>query len=645
MEEKRNFSWIRFLAGVIFVMTLAVSCFGAMGVQYSLQNNLFMNQEQEGTLAQDEAAERLIAMRLMTIFFQQDIAAVVDYCDGSGVFFAIYKVSNGDRLGGTLSSLNELTATSYRFQNGEIVWLNVPDISKYRIKVMYQKDAVLPAQDAAYIRATSLVVAHPFHFAIGTGIGCLVSICLFLYLVLGGQQKAEAAGLYKIPAELVLLALGWLGAYLVDRFGKNLFMDGYHPFFHWYSTWVLLVLCTMIVIHLVQRVRRVGWQRYTLCYMLYSLLQYLWRFLVQVYENRSSMAKALTFLGIVTVAELLVLLFLVPPVFPGGYYKAYYAHNYNDTYTWVEGFAVDYKSLIVWIVWLGIKLIESYGMLRFVLAHKQLQQGVKEAAKGNLQYKVDIDKLPFSCKEFGEDINALSQGVSYEVEQRLKSERFKTELITNVSHDIKTPLTSIINFADLIAKEESENANITEYASHLYVQSTRLKKLIEDLMEASKASTGNMEVHLETCDAKVLLGQCLGEYEERMQERCLDLIIKQAEEPLCIQADTRMLWRIFDNLMNNIIKYAQAGTRVYLTTEKKEDHAVITFKNISTYPLDISPEELSERFVRGDLSRHTEGNGLGLSIVKSLMDLQGGKLELSVDGDLFKAILQFPIAK
>ena len=160
-------------------------------------------------------------------------------------------------------------------------------------------------------------------------------------------------------------------------------------------------------------------------------------------------------------------------------------------------------------------------------------------------------------------------------------------------------------------------------------------------MEASKASTGNLEVHSQACDVRVLLNQCVGEYEERLNAKDMDLIIRESQEELVVLADPKMLWRVFDNLMNNILKYAQENTRVYLTTERLEDEELFTFKNISKYPLDVTAQDLMERFVRGDLSRHTEGNGLGLSIAKSLMELQGGSLELVIDGDLFKAILHF----
>ena len=246
-------------------------------------------------------------------------------------------------------------------------------------------------------------------------------------------------------------------------------------------------------------------------------------------------------------------------------------------------------------------------------------------------------------KKQGEDLNSIASGMSLAVEKQLKSERMKTELITNVSHDIKTPLTSIINYADLIGKEPCENAKITEYAEVLVRQSVRLKRLIEDLVEASKASTGNLEVCLQPCDASVFLIQADGEYEEKLKKADLTLVVQQSESEIRILADGRRMWRVFDNLMNNICKYAQPGTRVYLILEKKEKKAVITFKNTSREALNISEEELMERFVRGDSSRNTEGNGLGLSIARSLTELQKGTMNIQIDGDLFKAVLEFPV--
>ena len=211
-----------------------------------------------------------------------------------------------------------------------------------------------------------------------------------------------------------------------------------------------------------------------------------------------------------------------------------------------------------------------------------------------------------------------------------------------MSHDIKTPLTSIINYVDLLQKEGITEEERNEYLSVLDRQAARLKKLIEDLIEASKASTGNLVIHMETCDIRILLTQIAGEFEEKLQESRLELVIRESETPVAIKADNRHLWRIFDNLMNNICKYAQPETRVYINQEIKDDIIYIIFRNISRCPLDVSGDELMERFVRGDESRNSEGSGLGLSIARSLAESMNGSLTIVTDGDLFKAIVSFP---
>lgn len=278
-----------------------------------------------------------------------------------------------------------------------------------------------------------------------------------------------------------------------------------------------------------------------------------------------------------------------------------------------------------------------------LLQMRKLQQAGKKLAAGELSSRLDTSRMFWDFKAHGENLNSIQDGIERAVEKQMKSEYFKTELITNVSHDIKTPLTSIINYVDLLKKEESDNPKAKEYLEVLSRQSARLKKLIEDLMEASKASTGNLNVVFERCDAHVMLTQTIGEFEEKLKEGQIELIVKGSRAPLLIQADPRHLWRIFDNMMNNICKYAQPLTRAYVNIETQGDTGKIIFRNISKYALNIGSEELMERFVRGDSSRNTEGSGLGLSIAKSLTELMHGTFELVVDGDLFKVIISFPV--
>ena len=295
--------------------------------------------------------------------------------------------------------------------------------------------------------------------------------------------------------------------------------------------------------------------------------------------------------------------------------------------------------------WLLEKVIICFVLIKLLLQLRDLQEGSRHLAEGDLQYHIYTDKMWWECRKHAENLNKIGEGMSRAVDERMKSERFKTELITNVSHDIKTPLTSIINYVDLLGKEELHNDKAAEYLEVLDRQSSKLKKLIEDLVEASKASTGSLPVSSERIEAGVFLTQTVGEFEEKLSLVGLELIVNKPLEPVYIMADGRHLWRVVDNLMNNICKYAQPDSRVYVNLDSTGECVTITFRNMSKYPLNISGEELMERFVRGDQSRNTEGHGLGLSIAKSLMDLMKGELEIIVDGDLFKVVLRFAYLK
>jgi len=294
--------------------------------------------------------------------------------------------------------------------------------------------------------------------------------------------------------------------------------------------------------------------------------------------------------------------------------------------------------------WFLFKLLALAALCMGVYQMRLLQTAGQELAAGNMDCRVDTHALIGGFRQHGENLNSITGGMQLAVQEKMKSEHLKTELITNVSHDIKTPLTSIINYVDLLKKEPAASDSAREYLDVLDRQSARLKKLIEDLVEASKASTGNLPVHLEDTDLNVLLTQAHGEYEPRLAECRVETVWDLAEEAPHIMADGQLLWRVFDNLFNNICKYALAGTRVYLSTAVKDGSAVVSVKNISRCALNISSEELMERFVRGDSSRNTEGSGLGLSIAKSLTELQKGTFSIDIDGDLFKASVSFPLA-
>ena len=252
-----------------------------------------------------------------------------------------------------------------------------------------------------------------------------------------------------------------------------------------------------------------------------------------------------------------------------------------------------------------------------------------------------VTSFPVSFQPLAESINIAKEKVESAIEEKIKSERLKTELISNVSHDIKTPLTSIINFSDLIFKEDTENEKIKDYSKRLYDQSIHMKGLMDSLIEASKASTGAVEIKLEPCGIDTLVEQCVIEYEEKLKQKNIELVTELPDEQLSIKVDAKAMSRVMDNLMTNIWKYSMSDSRAYVTANASGDKVIIRFRNTSAEPINISPDELTERFVRGDLSRHSEGHGLGLSIVKSLVELMDGETEISARYDIFEVSLIF----
>ncbi|MBQ8922831.1 MAG: sensor histidine kinase [Oscillospiraceae bacterium] len=289
-----------------------------------------------------------------------------------------------------------------------------------------------------------------------------------------------------------------------------------------------------------------------------------------------------------------------------------------------------------------LDLLTLFALLYCIYAYFELRRHVRQIESGDLSAAEHPIPLKLDFAGFDRSLNSITDGVESIVEKQLKAEHLRTELITNVSHDLKTPLTSIVNYVDLLSREPMQSETAAEYLEVLRRQAARLKKLTIDLVDASKASTGNLTVELVPLNIQVLIGQITGEYEEQLHARGLTLMQSVPDEPLTVLADGRQIWRVFDNLLNNACKYAMAGTRVYLDVKADEKTVVTTLKNISAMPLNISPDELMERFVRGDSSRSTEGSGLGLSIARDLTVLQNGTLELSTDGDLFKVRLRFP---
>ncbi len=341
------------------------------------------------------------------------------------------------------------------------------------------------------------------------------------------------------------------------------------------------------------------------------------KWLVQKYKNvKNTIASnknlggkiALYFIGIVTIAILIGLIF-----------KEF-------------GILLD----IVFWIWCYYKIMKE------VDKFKQIHDATEKIYKGDTNIKLDESLYTGVLKELAIYINDIAGGFSNAIKESLKSERLKTELITNVSHDIKTPLTSIINYVDLLKQENIQNEKAKEYIEVLDNKSQRLKKLIEDLVEASKASSGNIKINKEVLNVKELINQVTGEFEDKFNSRGLNIISKLPEETVYIKADSRYLYRVLENTYSNVAKYAEENTRVYIDCILEEENTVAIYvKNISKDELNISADELMQRFVRGDKSRNTEGSGLGLSIAKSLTELQDGTFNIYLDGDLFKVAIKF----
>lgn len=317
----------------------------------------------------------------------------------------------------------------------------------------------------------------------------------------------------------------------------------------------------------------------------------------------------------------------------GAFFIHYQHGNAVRSLTFVIG-------LIAWIV--GNVLVFFY-LYRNAQQTDKIHEAIEKLASGETSYKVDVSGFNSLEAELAEGLNRISDGLETALAEQVKSERLKADLITNVSHDIKTPLTSIINYVDLIKREKIDNPTIQRYLEVLDQKSHRLKTLTEDLVEASKASSGNIKLEITDIDIVELVQQTNGEFEDKFDVSRLHLVSTLPNEVILIEADGRRLWRVLENLYNNACKYALESTRVYVGIEDRGAEVVFSIKNVSAAPLNFDPDELTERFVRGDVSRTTEGSGLGLSIAKSLTELQGGKFKITIDGDLFKAEVAFPI--
>ena len=604
---------------VIAIAWVCIAC--AVGIAYMFDLDVYT--QSESTIRYDKLRDNMEGKAYRMIIELLEDRLVADDFEEVNYTYEIFK--DGERIDGdcadstqyseewTFEYLYTKDAFEYAASDGEVVQdpYNMGD-SEYAVR-MYV-DAHLPFTDELSAISGMVHTVYSLRFAIYIVLAgaVLLALVCFVYLMLSagyrkGVEGVLKSGLARVPFDVVtafMVAFGVFSVILLDEFA-------YGAEESIICASVLLTLgaalglayCMTVAVRI--KLGNLELLRNT---VIWRVAELAWRMLCAIPVVWKT-ALACTLVALLS----LVFLVLVPWRFLRGF-------------AWIMGCAVLFPSLI-YIACMLRRLIRATDAL----------------AKGDLSYKTDTAYMFGDVKRAGENLNNIAAGMTAAVEQRMKSERLKTELITNVSHDIKTPLTTIINYSDLICREQTDNENVKEYSEELNRQSVRLKKLIEDLIEASKASTGNIEVNPIPCEIGVMITQTAGEYKQRLEENGLTLVVHQPEAPLFTMVDGRLLWRVLDNLMGNACKYSQKGTRVYLTLGRNETEVIISVKNTSGYELNVDADELMERFVRGDRSRSTQGSGLGLSIARSLTELQDGKMQLTVDGDLFKVVLRFPL--
>lgn len=549
-----------------------------------------------------------------------------------------------EKLGLGNESLSEIDAKnlfhkySYLFKNGGTIYVAIDTDTKARNEV--HKRLGVPDENSAYVnvmrcyKLKSTLLAKLLPKAVILGIALI--ICLIGFILLQpkkekGQLSVFDRGFTEIVAAIYILfaILVFCGSieFLDESYNvsNSIGMSGWQSLFRTIVVVTALVLQSLFLLGLGSLVRRVkaktlykGSLFYFLLHLIKKLFTWFGRLCKELLDSIRYNPSLLTSVCLPYLGYLLVNFFLIVCFWSSGI-------------GWLFAFVFD--------------MIVGFFLLRKARGREKILEGTEKISNGQLDYQIDMTGLKGKDERTANHINSMRNAIKVAVDQSRKDERLKAELITNVSHDIKTPLTSIINYVDLLKKEEIQNERAKEYIAVLDQKSQRLKQLTIDLVEASKISTGNIQIEYAPLNLLELMKQALGEYEDKLKAKNLDVIFQKPEEieNLIIRADSRHTWRVFDNLLGNICKYAMDNTRVYIEADRQQDMAVITFKNISNRPLNIPVEELFQRFTRGDESRSTEGSGLGLSIAQSLVQAQGGTMSLQLDGDLFKVIVEFPL--
>ncbi len=415
----------------------------------------------------------------------------------------------------------------------------------------------------------------------------------------------------------------------------------------WYSTITGLLVSAFFLIWtgltsiVVRNSRNKTFWKRTLCYWILHPLRWMWKKTKDIYRKTTSKIKFILASDYIQgmgkkfkiIACCSVVGFIVATII-------YYSVAMSMAYDFYSDFAI----ILYFVGIIGDIAIILFALLT-VVSLDRIMAGAAQMRNGNLNTQIDTSRMPPFMRRFADDILSMQDGLQNAVESAVRDQRMKAELITNVSHDLKTPLTSIVSYVDLLKKCDVQDETAQKYITVLDEKAAKMKKLIEDLVEASKASTGAIEIHPVKINLCEFAAQAVGEHEDELKKFNIELVLRTPDKPVTVWADSQKTSRIVENLFSNIRKYAMEGTRVYVEVADGADYGKIVFKNISKYAIDVSADELTQRFVRGDASRSGEGSGLGLSIAQNLCELQKGKFNVSIDGDLFKAILELPTTK
>lgn len=494
----------------------------------------------------------------------------------------------------------------------------------------YASDDIYAENAQAYQHLRQQVLEAVFALALGI-LGCLITL-LYLVLVSGYEDNSRTlislSGIDLIYTECFVVLAGiftMFAIFLGEKMGYRILhlLVSSASWDYAERMLTLVIIYGSVTLSLFSLLRRYR------CHQLWSnsLTWHIWQTIDQYFIYRSFSHRLFC----------LFLAFVLTQM--GGTGLIFLAFRY---------WHLPYAKIFVLILTAALLTIDYQTFHKMFLSSRQedrIAEAIGKIAGGDTSYQMELDGLSGKELEIACMINRIGTGLEHALQEKVKSERLKADLITNVSHDLKTPLTSIINYVDLIKREHIQNERLEEYLNILEQKSQRLKTLTEDLLEASKASSGTLKLDMTKLDLVEMIWQTNGEFEEKYAERNLELVSNLPNHSVIIEADGRHLWRVLENLYNNAFKYAMEHSRVFAEITCQEGYAYFTIKNVSAHPLNVSSDDLTERFVRGDVSRTTEGSGLGLSIAQSLTKLQGGTFEILVDGDLYKARVGFAISE